>query len=136
MTIATYSYSTEEEDQVIYHKIRAWSPKTFPQGGLLPKLGVIAYDDHGTAVAFVCADMSNSIPRAFLDFLQTNPDASPRSRYRGVKLAEEFLCAELKRMGYVIIDAITRFPGMAALSQRLGYHIAPLPVHHLHKLIP
>lgn len=135
MTIQTYSYSEEEEDQRIYQELKSWSPDTFPQGHMLPKLGVIAYDDLGTAVCFVCADMSNNVPRAFLDFLQTNPNASPTARFKGIKLAEEFLCRELKRLGYVLIDAITRFAGMASLSQRLGYQVNPTAVIHLYKQI-
>jgi len=135
MTVEAYSYSEEEEDQQIYHMLRAWAPDSFPQGCLLPKLGVIVYDDLGTAICYMCADMSNSIPRATIDYLQTNPDMPALTRFKAVKLAEEFLCQELKRMGYHHVFAVSLYAGIASLSQSLGYTVHDRAFVHLQKVI-
>lgn len=135
MTVETYSYSEEEKDQQIYQMLRAWAPDSFPQGCLLPKLGVIVYDDLGSAVCYMCADMSNSVPRAFLDHLQTNPDMPALTRFKAVKLAEKFLCQELRRLGYYQVSAITLKAGIASISQSLGYKVYDRAVVHLQKAI-
>tara|TARA_R110000822_G_scaffold90467_2_gene209145 strand:- start:3288 stop:3701 length:414 start_codon:yes stop_codon:yes gene_type:complete len=135
MTVETYTYSPEEEDQRVYQMLREWSPKTFPPGNYLPKLGVIVYDELGTAQCYVSADMSNSIPRAYLDYLQTNPSATKFSRWKAVKLAEKFLCMELKRLGYHVVMAMTELPGVAFLSQKLGYWVNPIGLTYICKEI-
>ena len=84
MTIEVYTYDAESPESVdTYHVLKSWSDDTFPPPYFLPKLGVIVRDE-GEAVAFVCADMSNSIPRAYIDFLQTNPDAGAITRFKAV----------------------------------------------------
>lgn len=115
--------------------VKAWAPDDFPPGYLLPKLGVITFDELGTALCFLCADMSNNVPRAFLDHLQTNPDIPPVTRYKAVKMAEEFICRELKRLGYNVVNCVTRHVGVATISQSLGYHVNPKALIHLQKVI-
>ena len=135
MTVEVYSYSEEEKDQAIYEMLRGWSPEFFPLGELLPKLGVIVYDDLGTAVCFLCADMSNNVPRAFLDHLQTNPEASPMTRFKAVKIAEKFIVQELRRLNYSVINAVTLHAGIASIAQALDYTLYPKALIHLQKVI-
>jgi hypothetical protein len=135
MTIEVYTYDAESPESVdTYHVLKSWSDDTFPPPYLLPKLGVIVRAE-GEAVAFVCADMSNSIPRAYIDFLQTNPDVGAITRFKAVKLAEKFLCQELKRLGYGVIVGMTQKAGIAFLSQRLGYWLNPKGMTYLAKTI-
>lgn len=135
MTIEVYTYDAESPESVdTYHVLKSWSDDTFPPPYLLPKLGVIVRAE-GEAVAFVCADMSNSIPRAYIDFLQTNPDVRVITRFKAVKLAEKFLCQELKRLGYGFIIGMTQKAGIACLSQRLGYWLNPKGMTYLAKTI-
>jgi len=135
--IETYAYAEDEESQRTYWGLKSWAPETFPPGALLPKLGVIAYDDHGAALCFMCADMSNSVPRAYLDYLHTNPNPNLKaaSKFAGVKLAEKFLCEELKRLGYSVIMAMTEKAGIAYLSQKLGYWVNPKGLSYMVKQI-
>lgn len=135
--IETYAYAEDEESQQTYCKLKSWAPDTFPPGYLLPKLGVIAYDDHGTALCFMCADMSNSVPRAYLDYLHTNPSPNIRAaaKFAGVKLAEKFLCEELKRLGFQVIMAMTEKAGIAYISQKLGYWVNPNGLSYMVKQI-
>ena len=122
MLVDTYTFSDSPEDVAIYETIRGWSPETFPPPEFLPKLGVIVWD-HEKLVCFVCADMSNSIPRAFIDYLQTNPAVSAAKRHRAVKLAEKFLVERLQEHGYRRILGISVHVGVASLSEFLGYRI-------------
>lgn len=133
MKIEHYSYGPEEREQELYQTIKAWAPDNFPIGDFLPKLGVIAFDDDGTPIAFLCADMSNNIGRAYLDYLQTNPEAGKMKRFRAVRMCEAFICEELKRLGYHQIMAVTKKAGIAVLSQSLGYFIEPDGYSILHK---
>ena len=121
MKIQLYSYSDDPVDQKIYDIILSWSPDTFPQPALLPKMGVIVCDDDGTPLVFLCADMSNSVPRAFIDHLQTNPVINPITRYKAVKLAEGFICDRLKNHGYELVYAISRFGQISEMAKHLGY---------------
>ena len=135
MKIEIYTYDAESPENVESYKLlKSWSPDTFPPPQFLPKLEVLVREK-GEAVAFVCADMSNSIPRAYLDYLQTNPNAGALIRFKAIKMAEEFLCQELKRLGYAVIAAITQKAGVACLSQRLGYWINPKGMSYLGKTL-
>ena len=133
MKILLYSYS--EEDHDIYEMIKAWSPDTFPQPALLPKMGVIVTDDDGEPLVYLCADMSNSVPRAFIDHLQTNPEASIHRRYKATKLADEFLCERLKDHGYLTVYSISRVSQVSSLSHSLGYETYGEKLNFFQKLI-
>ena len=122
MLVDTFTYSDAPADVAIYEAVRGWSPETFPEPGMLPKLGVIVWDGE-TLVCYVCADMSNSIPRAFIDYLQTNPAVSARRRHSAVALAEKFLVERLPANGYRAILGIPIHAGVAALSQKMGYEV-------------
>lgn len=135
MRIETFAHNGAEEDQVMYEVIKAWAPESFPIPELLPKLGVIVFDDLDVPICFLCADMSNSIPRAMLDCLQTNPAFSKMTRWNATKLAEEFLCEELKTLGYSVIIGVSQNSGVAWLSQKLGYWVSPQAMSYFHKSI-
>ena len=122
MIVDTFTVSERPEDVAIYEVIRGWSPETFPVPAMLPKLGVIVWDGE-ELICFVCADMSNSIPRAFIDHLQTNPKVSAAKRHKAVRLAEKFLVERLQAHGYRAILGISVHPGVASLSQKMGYKI-------------
>jgi hypothetical protein len=122
MIVDTYTYSEAPEDVVIYGEILSWSPETFPPPDMLPKLGAIVWEGD-ELVCFVCADMSNSIPRAFIDYLQTNPAFSPSKRHKAVKLAERFLVERLKAHGYTKIFGISVHAGVASISTAMGYQV-------------
>lgn len=135
MKVETYTYDAESQESVeTYELLSSWSPDTFPPPAFLPKLGVIVRHE-GDAVAFVCADMSNSIPRAYIDFLQTDSEAPSMTRFKAVKMAEKFLCQELKRLGYTMIVGMTQKAGIACLSQRLGYWINSKGMTYLAKTL-
>jgi hypothetical protein len=124
MKVAHYTYS--EENKGIYEIIRLWDVEAFPEPAMLPKLGcVVECEQTGEFVAFVCADMSNSIPRAMMDNLQTNPDVSPTKRLRAVRLAEGFICERLKHHGYSVIMGVSPHAGVASISQSMGYTESP-----------
>jgi len=121
MKIQHYSYSDDPADIAIYKVVKSWSPDTFPQPEQLPKMGVIVMDDDGTPLVYLCADMSNSVPRAFIDHLQTNPAASIHRRYKATILADQFLCDRLKHYGYLMVYSISRVNQVSSLSRTLGY---------------
>ena len=136
MKLEAYVYDPESEESLrIYNQILSWDEDAFPPGELLPKLGVLTRDESGEILCYVCADMSNSIPRAMVDYLMTNPDISPTKRYKAVKLAEEFICKRLKELGYTYIIGVSRHAGVAALSQSLGYEVLLKPVIEFNKVI-
>lgn len=133
MTLRTYSYDPEDPQTLRdYEVIRAWAPERFPVPELLPKLGVIV-EDGEEAICFLCADMSNSIPRAMIDYLMTNPKVGALKRWEAAFMAEEFLCERLKGHGYVVVYGISRLPGVASLAQELGYQVSPKPVIEFRK---
>ena len=135
MKIQLYSYSDDPVDQKIYDIILSWSPDTFPQPALLPKMGVIVLDDDGTPLVFLCADMSNSVPRAFIDHLQTNPSASIHKRYKATILADQFLCDRLKSHGYMMVYSISRVKQVSSLSRTLGYETFGDKLNFFQKLL-
>lgn len=135
MRVEHYTYGPEEREQELYQTIKAWSPETFPIGVMLPKLGVVVFNDDDIPLVFMCADMSNNIGRAYLDFFQTNPEAGRMERLRAARMAEEYLCRELKRMDYNHIVAITKKAGIAYLSQSFGYEVNPAGYTVLQKVI-
>ena len=134
MKIESYSYDGSEESKKTYEMLKSWAPEDFSIPGLIPKLGVIVYEDD-QALVFMAADMSNSIPRAIIDSLQTNPAVPAMKRFRAVKLAESFLCKELKRLGYSLVVAHTKIAGVACLSQNCGYCVVPEGVSVVYKSI-
>lgn len=122
MLVDTYTHSDAPKDVAIYDAIKAWSPDDFPDPSMLPKLGVIVWDGE-TLVCFVCADMSNSVPRAMIDYLMTNPAVSARTRHRAVILAERFIVDRLREHGYSAVIGVSRHAGVASLSRAMGYAI-------------
>ena len=134
MEIESYSYDGSEDSKSIYEMLKSWSPDDFPIPELLPKLGVIVKEE-GVPLCFIAADMSNSIPRAIIDSLQTNPKVSILKRFKAVKLAENFLCRELKELGYSYIQGFSKKAGVACLSQKCGYEILPFALNIFHKSI-
>lgn len=136
MTVETYSYDGKTPENVAtYEMINSWDDELFPIPELLPKLGVIVRDDDGTAIVFMCADMSNNIPRAFLDALQTNPDTTWAKKLKACRLAYEFLCERLREHGYSFIWAITPHPKLAAISQQFGFRVNMKPLIGLEQSI-
>lgn len=126
MKIELYKYDeASEESRNLYEEIKSWSPEMFPPPVLLPHFGVIVRDDEGRLLGYVCADMSNTIPRAYLDFLMTNPAASKMARYKAMKLAVGFICKELKSMGYAFIMGMTEHAGIAIMAEREGFWMNP-----------
>lgn len=136
MKIEPYVYDEDSEESCrTYSEIESWNEEFFPPPNHLPKLGVIVRDDNGKALCFLCADMSNSIPRAYIDFLMTNPSVMPRVRFSAVVMAEEFIIDRLRNMGYTHVIAITRHAAMATIARRLGYEIDTTPAFQLSKYI-
>lgn len=129
MEVEAYSYDPESETSLAqYDELKSWEPDLFPPGPYLPKLGVIVRDKDGQALTFLCADMSNSIPRAMIDHLQTNPAVPPRKRWTATVLAERFLCDSLARLGYVKVIGLSIHPGVASLSHEMDYDLHQKPV--------
>lgn len=122
MTVEPYTYAPTARDHAVYEQVRSWSPDTFPSPDMLPKLGAIVKDGEGL-ICFLCADVSSTVPRAFLDYLQTNPDVSPIKRHRAVMLAEAFLVGQLQEAGCVSVTGISIHPAVATLSTWMGYQI-------------
>lgn len=136
MKIETYSVDVEIEDSMrVYREIEGWAPEFMPDPLMLPKLGVIVRDEKGEGIVYMCADMSNSVPRAFLDTMQTNPEQPFKTRFKACEMAVRFLKERLKDHGYVCIMSATPHPGVAVLAQKLGFTIEDTPLVHIHSLI-
>ena len=127
MIVDHYTYSEAPGDVAVYESIREWDPDSFPPPAFLPKMGVVVWDDD-ELVCFLCADMSNSIPRAFLDYLMTNPAIGKIKRFKAVKMAEEFICELLRGHGYSNLVGVTPKAGIAMLAQRMGFTLHNKPV--------
>lgn len=134
MEVEYYSYSEEPESVALYEMVKGWSPERFPIPELLPKMGVLVKEG-GEYLAFVCADMSNNIPRAQIDYLMTNPAAGWRRRHKAVKMGEKFICERLKENGFSVVQAITPHAGIASLACLLGYSPDPVPQFAIYKTL-
>lgn len=135
ITIEAYAYDGSDEAKATYEEIRAWDPRWFPPAHWLPKLGAIARLEDGTRAAYICADMSNSVPRATIEFMMTNPAVPKMKRFRAVELIEQFLCERLLELGYTVIIGMSRHAGVAALSQEFGYTVEPHSAALFHKVL-
>ncbi len=134
MEVETYTYEDTDESHSLYLMIESWFEGRFPEPELLPKLGVLVKEDD-EYLCFVCADMSNNIPRAYIDYLMTNPEIGATKRYKAAKLAEEFLCERLRDHGYSLIYGMTPHAGIASLSQKLGFQVDMTPNLAIYKLL-
>jgi len=134
MEVETYTYEDTDESHYLYLTIASWYDGRFPEPELLPKLGVLVKEED-EYICFVCGDMSNNIPRAYIDYMMTNPDISSKKRYKAMKLAQEFLCERLRDHGYSLLYGMTPHPGVASLSQRMGFSVDMTPNLAIYKLL-
>lgn len=97
---------------------------------VLPKLGVVAGNDDGD-VAAGFAYMDNSVGVAMMEWVVTNPAASPMQSLRGINAVVEFLKAEVKALGYGVMLTSCRQPGLVKLYERQGFSKTDEGVTHL-----
>jgi len=101
-----------------------WPP--VPQR-VLPRLGVI-HDD--TAAGWAYMD-NGGIGVAMIEWLVTDPKASPLKAARSLAAVVEFLKSELRRMDYPIVLATCRQESLARLLERHGFHRSDSGMIHL-----
>ncbi len=135
MIVQMYSYSDNLVDQAVYKVIKSWSEDTFPEPHLLPEMGVVVCDDDGTPIVFLCADTSSTVPRAFIDHLQTNPSVSVHRRYKATLLADKFLCDKLKEQGFEMVYSLSGVSQVSSLSRTLGYEIQAEAINFFQKTL-
>lgn len=98
---------------------------------ILPKLGVIAANAEGEDVAAGFAYMDNSVGVAMLEWVVTNPKASPMQSLRGINAVVEFLKAEVKELGYGVMLTSCRQPSLVKVYERHGFAKTDEGVTHL-----
>ena len=94
---------------------------------VLPPLGVI-HDD--TAAGWAYMD-NGGIGVAMIEWLVTNPAASPLKAARSLRAVVEFLKSELKRMDYAIVLTTCRQESLARLLEGQGFGRSDSGMIHL-----
>lgn len=127
-----YLRTYEPEDYpvlVTWWQAHQWPPVP---AEILPKLGLIAFDDHGLVVASWLY-MDNSVGVSMLEWTVSNPEASGFRVVAGVKAVTEFLADRARELGYGIMLTTARQPALVRLHERNGFAVTDLGVTHLLK---
>lgn len=111
-----------------------WTGHGFPvlHPSILHTAGVVAYADN-VPVAAAFLYMANSTGVAMLEWIVTNPEASPMSAAKGIRVCADFLCERAKLNGYGFIMASCRQPSLARLLEGAGFTKTDENVIHLVK---
>jgi hypothetical protein len=109
-----------------------WEGHGWPvvSAAILPQLGVIAEGDIGD-VAAGFAYMDNSVGVAMLEWVVTNPKASPMQSLRGINAVVDFLKTEVKTLGYGVMLTSCRQQSLVKVYERAGFAKTDENVTHL-----
>jgi hypothetical protein len=98
---------------------------------ILPKLGILASDAAGP-VAAGWLYMDNSIGVCMLEWMVTDPGASPRDAAKGLLSVVEFLKLEAKRLGYGVMLGTCKQPSLSRFLQKRGFEVTDSGmIHHI-----
>jgi hypothetical protein len=116
---------------VLYHW---WEMHGFPPvpQRLLPPLGVICDEN---AAGWLYMD-NGGTGVAMMEWLVTNPEASPRKAIRALQEVVAFLKSEAKRMEYPFILTTCRQDALARLLEKCGFTISDRDMTHLMGVFP
>lgn len=101
---------------------------------ILPKLGVV-----GTVEAKPCAAgfvyMDNSVGVAMLEWVVTDPEATPMRVYKSLKEVTEFLCHRVKELGYGVILTSCKQDSLSTFYTKAGFNKTDEGLTHFIKLL-
>jgi hypothetical protein len=97
---------------------------------ILPKLGAVAViEDVPIAAAFLYMD--NSVGVCWLEWLVTNPDATPKQSFKGINMVIEFLREVAVSMDYGIMMTTCRQASLVRVYEKNGFTKSDEGVTHL-----
>ena len=121
--------------------LRMWQPADYPMLAgwwhghgwpavpqrVLPPLGVI-HDNSAAGWAYMD---NGGIGVAMIEWLVTDPQASPIQAARSLSRVVEFLRSELRRMDYAIVLTTCRQESLARMLERQGFQRSDTGMIHL-----
>ena len=102
---------------------------------ILPDVGIIAYDDENTPLAFGVLYACNSAPIGWIEWITSNPEVSAFASYRGVSTVLDFLCLEAKKSGINVLMSTCRQKSLGKVLSKNGFAQTDESVSHYLKLI-
>ena len=101
---------------------------------LLPKLGVMALFN-GKPVSSGWVYLDNSSGVSILEWMVSDPDASPKKVYVGIKTIVGFLKERAKDMGYTVMLTTCKQESLAKVYEKTGFQRTDSNMIHLVQLL-
>jgi len=103
---------------------------------LLPDIGIIYYNPDGMPIACAFLYACNSSPIGWVEWITSNPEASPIESYKGVSNTIEFISQEAQRNGITMLMSTCRQKSLGRVLMKKGFAKTDEDVSHYLKLIP
>jgi len=130
MSAITIRLFEKEKD---YATVSAWwDAHKFPvvPAAVLPKLGIMAFDEQKEGICAGWLYMDNSVGVAMLEWVVTNPAQTPLRTVKGLNALVDFMESEAARMDYGVILTSCRQESLGKLFERHGFKMTDESVRH------
>lgn len=123
-----------ESDSALFETFtRWWNAHDWPGVALaiLPKCGVLVETDEGLPMAVGWLYMDNSVGVSMLEWVVTNPAATPKQSYVAIALLVQSAREVARTLGYGVILTTAKQPALARCYEKNGFRQTDTGMTHL-----